>query len=171
MATTTTLARSPFAEAASLPAASAPATDVPLLGYAALVTAYAVGLGGFLAVASDRLPARLPWRDVALLAVATHKLSRTITLDWVTAPFRAPFTTLQESTGAGEVREKSRGRGLRRALGDLLTCPWCIGPWVATALGAAFVWKPRPTRFVTTIFAAVAASDFLHHAYTAAKRS
>jgi Protein of unknown function (DUF1360) len=31
----------------------------------------------------------------------------------------------------GEVPESSRGSGLQKAVGDLVTCPWCVGPWVA----------------------------------------
>lgn len=103
------------------------------------------------------------------LYVATHKLTRILTKDWVTAPPRAPFVRYEGSAGGGEVREKVRGTGLRKAVGDLLTCPWCTGPWVAGALVAALVTRPQSTRVVAAGFSAVALSDFLHHTYQAAK--
>ena len=103
------------------------------------------------------------------MGVATHKLTRLITKDWVTAPLRAPFTEYKESAGGGEVIEKSRGEGLQRAIGDLVTCPWCSAPWVAATLGFGFVFAPRVTRFVSGIFAGVTVSDFLQHVYEAAK--
>jgi hypothetical protein len=78
---------------------------------------------------------------------------------------RAPFTEYKESAGGGEVNEKSRGEGLQRVVGDLLTCPWCIVPWVAGALAFGFVFKPRITRFICEVFTAVTISDFLQHAY------
>jgi hypothetical protein len=105
--------------------------------------------------------------DIALLGVATHKLTRIVTKDWVTAPVRAPFVRYEGSAGGGEVKEKARGRGLGKAIGDLLTCPWCTGPWVAGALMAGLVSRPRPTRVVAAAFSAVAVSDFLHQVYEA----
>lgn len=71
--------------------------------------------------------------------VATHWLSRIITKDWVTIPVRAPFTRYRKSLPGGEVLEESRGKGLRRAVDDLPTCQFCIGPWVAGALAAGLV--------------------------------
>jgi hypothetical protein len=108
--------------------------------------------------------------DIALFGVATHKLTRILTRDWVTIPFRAPFTHYEGSDGAGEVREISRGHGLRRAIGDLARCQFCAGPWVASAFLGASLVKPRAARFVATTLAMVAVSDFLHHLYARTKR-
>lgn len=143
----------------------------PLAGYATLLGAWTAIYGGLLVAAQrgDRLPERIPPADIALLGVATHKLTRILTKDWVTAPLRAPFVRYGGSAGGGEVKEEVRGRGLRKAIGDLLTCPWCTGPWVAGALLAGFVSRPRATRVLAAGFSAVAVSDFLHHAYQAAK--
>lgn len=143
----------------------------PLAGYATLLGAW-TAIYGSLLVAADRdgrLPERIPPADIVLLGVASHKLTRIVTKDWVTAPLRAPFVRYEGSAGGGEVKEEVRGRGLRKAVGDLLTCPWCTGPWVAGALMAGLVSRPRATRVVAAAFSAVAVSDFLHHAYEAAK--
>ncbi len=139
---------------------------MPLAGYATLLGAW-VGLFGTFGyrLARRRELPRLRGRDLALLGVATHKITRIATRDWVTAPLRASFTTYGGSLGSGEVREKSRGRGLRRAVGDLLTCNYCTGPWVAGALLAGWAKAPNATRTVAALFTAVATSDFLHEIY------
>lgn len=145
----------------------------PLAGYATLLGAW-TGIYGGLLLAADRrgvLPVRIARGDVILLGVATHKLTRILTRDWVTAPVRAPFVHYVGSAGGGEVKEEARGRGVRKAIGDLLTCPWCTGPWVAGTLLAGLIARPRSTRVLAAGFAAVAVSDFLHHAYQAARKS
>jgi hypothetical protein len=68
------------------------------------------------------------------------------------------------------VKEKSRGTGLQRALGDLVTCPFCMGPWVATALAYGFHKRPRMMRLVSGIFTVVTLSDFLHYAFSAVQK-
>lgn len=145
---------------------------VPLGSYAGFMAAFGAGFLGFLAASRWRgrpLPERLSTRDLLLVGVATHKLTRIVTRDWVTSPLRAPFTSYEGSTGGGEVTERPRGQGLRRAAGELLTCPWCFAPWTAASLGYGLVLAPRGTRFVASLFAAVAISDYLQHGYNRVK--
>lgn len=143
--------------------------EMPLSGYVALLGVYAAVFGGLLASAtrSERLPQRVDVLDIALFGLASHKIGRIVTRDWVTAPLRAPFTSYVESTGGGEVTERSRGEGMRRAIGDLLTCPWCIAPWIAGSLYVTYIARPPLARFVASLFASVAISDVLQHAYKA----
>ena len=146
---------------------------VPLRDYAGLVAAFNVALAGALVVAERtgrRIPERIGAGDIALIGVATHKLSRLIAKDRVTAFLRAPFTRFEEPAGHGEVEEHARGSGLRRALGELLVCPYCIGQWVAGGFTAGMVISPRVTRLLAGMFAAVATSDFLQMAYKAAEK-
>jgi hypothetical protein len=143
--------------------------EQPMAGYLRLLATYgaAVGLGG---VAARRrgLPAKVDWSDVALIAVATHKLSRLLAKDPVTSPFRAPFTRFQGPAGEGELHEQVRDGGARKAVGELVTCPFCLGQWVATAFVFGLVLAPRATRLAATVFTALTASDFLQLAYAAA---
>jgi hypothetical protein len=143
-------------------------------GYATLLGAWAAifGSAGAALVRRRAIP-RLGGSDIVLLGLATHKLTRIVTKDWVTAPLRAPFTAYLGSAGSGEVHEKSRGSGVRRALGDLLTCNYCTGPWVAGALLVGWGFATRVTRAFASLFAVVAVSDFLHEIYEAfrARRS
>jgi hypothetical protein len=153
--------------APSLARRYAPARDVPLAGYATLIGIFGVGLAG-LTLASRRRPTAdsLEGLDLLLLGLATHRLSRALTRDWVTAPLRAPFTEYQESSDiGGEVVETARGAGLRKAVGQLLTCRFCIGPWAALGLLGGYFANHRFGRVVATVFSAAALSDFLHVGY------
>ena len=146
--------------------------EMPLAGYAALLGIYNAAFLALLLAAQnseDGLPEKINFADLLLLGVATHKLSRIIAKDRVTSPLRAPFTEYIEPAGESEVKEKVRGRGLQRAIGDLLICPWCMNPWVAGALALGFVFKPHATRLLAGIFTAVTIADFLHEASGAAK--
>ncbi|MGI8989417.1 MAG: DUF1360 domain-containing protein [Bryobacteraceae bacterium] len=139
--------------------------ELPLAGYAALVGIYTAGFAAFLFAAKSRrrdLPERIGLGDLLLFGVGTFKLSRIIAKDRVTSPFRAPFTTYEGPGDTNELKEKSRGEGMQRALGDLLTCPWCMGPWAAAALAYGFVLAPRPARLAAGILSATAISDALH---------
>ncbi|CAN5523294.1 DUF1360 domain-containing protein [soil metagenome] len=113
------------------------------------------------------LPVRFAAGDLALMAVATHRVSRLLSKDPVTSPLRAPFTTLEGTTGPAELKEEVRGTGLRKAVGELLTCPFCLAQWVATAFAFGLVLAPRATRLVASVFTTVAAADVLQFGYAA----
>ena len=106
-----------------------------------------------------------------LVTVATHKLSRMLAKDSVLAVVRTPFTRFQEAAGAGEVHEEVRGHGPRHAVGELVSCPFCLAQWVATGLAFGLVLAPRATRLAAGIFCAVAGSDALQFAYAALERT
>ena len=131
------------------------------------VTAFAVLTG--IAVQDKRLPRGFGLMDLALLGIATHKLSRVVAKDRITGILRAPFVNYIKSAGAGEVEEEPRGHGIQRGIGTLISCPYCMGPWCAAGLAFGFVLAPRVARFFAGVLASVAVSDFLHRAYAATK--
>ncbi len=138
----------------------------PLAGYAALVALYnALFAGGLLLVRATgrKLPERFSLVDVLLLSVATFRLSRLISKDSVTSALRVPFTEFQEPAGSGEVNERPRGSGLRKAVGELLTCPFCVGQWVASALAFGMIFASPFTRLVAAIGAMMTLADWLHY--------
>jgi Protein of unknown function (DUF1360) len=156
--------------------AYAPHEHRPLDGYAAAMSGFGV-LAASMAVAAKAtgrpVPERPTNQDVVLLSIATHKLSRLIAKDAVTSPLRAPFTRYTEPSGAAELNEEVRDEGsaLRHSIGELITCPFCLAVWVATAFTGGLVLAPRLTRLAATAMTAVAVSDFLQMAYTIAKEA
>ncbi|MBB2948057.1 hypothetical protein FB565_007828 [Actinoplanes lutulentus] len=159
---------------ARLARAYSPHEHRPLDGYVVTMGAFGV-LSASLVAAAKLTGAPVPERpalaDVALISIATHKLSRLIAKDSVTSPLRAPFTRYAEPAGAAELNEEVRDEGssVRHGIGELVTCPFCLAVWVATGLTGGLVLAPRFTRLVATVLTATAVSDFLQMAYSMAK--
>ena len=149
-----------------------PEGERPLAGYTVLTGGFAVAAAGGLLLAKrnrGELPQGFNAWDALTMGAAAHKLSRLITKDRVTSFLRAPFIRYQEPDGHGEVSEEPRGEGLRKAVGELLVCPYCVGQWVAAGLGIGMVGAPRLTRLVTFVYTAETIADFLQLAYVAAE--
>lgn len=144
----------------------------PVRGYAALLGLFAGLVGGFsawLRATGRELPERVPASDLALVAVATHKASRLIARDRVTSAVRAPFTEVEGGDRGRE--ERPVGHGPRRAIGELVLCPYCLSVWIASAFAAGLVVAPRPTRWAAGILTTVFGSDVLQIAYKKAEES
>ncbi len=143
-----------------------------LAEYASMMAFYLASVATLTGSAWKRglLPRRFDLFDLALLGVATHKLSRLVAKDRITGIVRAPFVSYKRSAGAGEVEEEPRGHGIQRGIGNLISCPYCMGPWCAAALAFGFVFAPKRARFLSAILSSVAVSDFLHRAYAATQK-
>jgi hypothetical protein len=115
------------------------------------------------------LPEHVAAGQLLLVGTASHKLSRVISKDKVTSPLRAPFTELEGKGGPAELEESSRGTGMRKAIGELLICPYCLDLWVVAAFSIGLIFAPRVTRFIASLFAALTISDFFQIAYKAAE--
>jgi Protein of unknown function (DUF1360) len=149
-----------------------PSDRPPLLSYAMFMGLFGTLFGTGLLAAKRRgreLPERIATADLLLVGVASHKLSRLIGKDKVTSPLRAPFTELEGAGGPGELEERSRGTGARKAIGELLICPYCLGLWVVAGFAIGLLFAPRLTRYLAAVFTALTLSDFLQIAYKAAE--
>jgi hypothetical protein len=151
--------------------AYAPDEDRPLGGmlgamgvYSAVVTAGAAAMK-----ASGRdLPDRIPLGDALLLTVGTFRLARRIAKDPITSPLRAPFTRFQGPSGEAEICEEVREHGgVKHAVGELLTCPFCLAQWVGTGFVFGYAAAPRATRLAALTMTIVAGADVLQFAYDA----
>ncbi|AKN74428.1 membrane protein [Streptomyces sp. PBH53] len=148
--------------------------EVPLGGYAVLASVFAAGTGAFALLARRRgvrLPQQVPPWDVALLGTAAYKASRLLAKDKVTSFVRAPFTRRTGEGEGNEVIEEPRGSGLRRATGDLLSCPFCTAAWATGALMCSYTASPRLTRLVCGGLGALTVSDWLQYAWTWTQRT
>jgi Protein of unknown function (DUF1360) len=132
--------------------------------YSVVVTAGAAALR-----ASGReLPGRVPLGDAVLLTIGTFRLARRIAKDPITSPLRAPFTTFRGTSGEAEIAEEVREHGgVKHAVGELLTCPFCLAQWVATGFVFGYAAAPRATRLAALTMTMVAGSDVLQFAYDA----
>jgi Protein of unknown function (DUF1360) len=146
----------------------------PLEGYTAVLAIYGALVAvtsAIVAATGRKLPERWGVQDLITVTIGTHKLSRTVSKDAVTSPLRAPFTRYAGSGGPAEVMEESRhGSALRHSLGELLTCPFCLDMWVATAFVVGLLFAPRFTRLIAGTFTALAGADFLQLAYAKAQQ-
>jgi hypothetical protein len=138
------------------------AEERPLPEYAALTAAFGAVLGAFLLVARRRLPERIGFADVVRIGLASYKIGRLVAKDDVTSWVRAPVT---RDVDASEPKPE----GVERVLGELVTCPYCVGVWASSGLSYALVLYPRQTRVVTTVFGAQAVADFLNAAFVKLK--
>lgn len=154
--------------------AYASGTPRPLGSYGVLLATYAAAVAGAVVLVRKTgrpIPERLGWPDVLLGGVATYRMSRLITKDSVTAFGRAPFARFVEPAGSGEVNEQARGKGLEHALGELVTCPFCMAQWVATGYVAGLLLAPRFTRIAAGVLGVVSLSDGLQFAHAELERT
>jgi hypothetical protein len=104
---------------------------------------------------SGRLPAHIKILDLILLGLATARLSDIISTDQIMEWLRQPFVKLEKTEVADrEVQVRTgRGRGLKRVIGELLSCPWCVGVWVAAFLSYAYFLFPGPVWLLILVMA------------------
>lgn len=167
MASTTNVPRAPLAGYAPHDA------ERPLGSYSLLTTVFSASFVGALLAAHRagyKLPQDYSTKDIILTGLATHKLSRLLARDKVTAFARAPFTRFQDTAGHAEVDEEPRGTGLQRAIGELAVCPYCLAQWIAGGFTVGHLVAPRVTRLLTAMWSAHAIADAAQLAYSAAEQ-
>jgi hypothetical protein len=133
-------------------------TPTEVTDYAALSALYGTLLGTTALVARRREP--IPREEVPALAAATFALSKLIVHEKVEAWLREPF--VEERTDG----RRPKGRRLRYAIGELLTCTRCTGAWTALALVGLRLYAPSTGRTVNTVLAASAGSDMFHASFS-----
>jgi len=138
----------------------------PYGAYATIMGTFVGGLAaaGVLARRTGRDPRCHTWLDLATLAGASFKASRTISRDEVTSFIREPFVEGEAREGA----ERPVASGdMRQAVGELVTCSRCIGTWCAAGLTVTHILAPRFGRMLTWSLCAAGVNDFLQAGFTA----
>jgi hypothetical protein len=129
--------------------------------YAMLSVTYMSLLGAL--AASQQRKGRgelIPSGEILPLAAATFAMSKLVVHEKVETWMRAPFV---EEHPEGR---RPKGRRLRYAIGELLTCTRCTGAWSALALVGLRMHAPRAGRVVTTVLATSAGNDFAQTAFS-----
>ena len=133
-------------------------TPTEAADYAALSSVYGVLLTGTALSARGKDP--IPREELPVIAAATFALSKLIVHEKVESWIRQPFVDEQPSG------RRPKGRRLRYAVGELMSCTRCTGAWCALGLVGLRLHKPATARTVTAVLAASAGSDFMHSGFT-----
>jgi hypothetical protein len=137
-------------------------------GYLAAMSVFGGGwvtFARYLARSGTPLPDRYPLTDLVLGGLATHKFTRLVSKEGVTTPLRAPFTEFEGVAGSAEVNESVREDHPLHTVGELLTCPFCLAPWVSSVYVAGLVVAPNVARTWAAVFSIVGGADLLQHVY------
>lgn len=143
--------------------------DAPSLAYFALMGCWTAGMLGLARAGEHQLKEFSLGQGVSY-ALATHGVARILSTETITLPLRSPFVD-REFTEDGGCSETPRGTGLRKAIGELVTCPYCCSTWAAAMLMAGHIWRPKATRVLVNVFAAAAAANMLHRAFSRLERT
>jgi hypothetical protein len=137
-----------------------PVSDTPTepTDYAAISLAFGALLAAL--AASSRSRDRIERAELLPLSAATFSLSRLIVHDKAESWLREPFIAEEDGT------KHPKGRRLRYAVGELMTCTRCMGAWGALALVGLRLHAPRAGSTVTTVLAASAGNDVLQAGFS-----
>ncbi|WP_026770940.1 MULTISPECIES: DUF1360 domain-containing protein [Sediminibacillus] len=106
----------------------------------------------------------ISWFMLGLLGLAAFRLTRLLVYDDIARFIRAPFHEEKEETSADGTTEfvlYIKGRGVRRFIGELLSCQWCTGVWSSACLYGGYVFWPVVFMPLIIILAVAAISSLL----------
>lgn len=128
--------------------------------YAALNAVFAALLAGTAYAMRERTRKADPLttRDLAVTGAATFALAKVIAKERIGTWVREPFVEEEND-------RRPRGRRLRHAVGELVTCTRCVGAWSALALVSLRLASPPTGRVVNDVLAASAMNDWLQSGF------
>lgn len=96
-----------------------------------------------------------------LLGLASFRLTRLFVFDVITEKLRAIF--LEEVIGEREeeVFLVPRGTGVRKFIGNLISCYWCTGIWASALLVVLYVFFPVVGLWVAGILSVAAVGSLV----------
>ena len=137
-------------------------TPTKPIDYAALSAGYGALTGAVIVAARMRRVEAIRPVELPALGLATFALAKLVAKEKVDSWVREPFV---EERPDGQRRPK--GRRLRYAMGELLTCTRCVGSWSALGLVGLRTLRPREAQVVVPMLALAGANDFLQSGFTA----
>jgi hypothetical protein len=128
--------------------------------YMALNAVFAAMLAGVVVATREKTRASEPLtsRDLAVTGAASFALAKVISRERIGTWVREPF--VEEEAGG-----RPRGRRLRHAVGELLTCTRCVGAWTALGLVGLRLTSPATGRVVNDVLAVSAMNDWLQASF------
>jgi hypothetical protein len=138
-----------------------PAHETPThpVDYATLTATYGALLGTVVLATRNRADDPVRVQDLPVLGLATFALAKLVAKEKIETWMREPFVD--------EETRRPKGRRLRYAVGELLTCTRCLGAWSSLGLVGLQVTRPREARVVAAVLATSALNDFLQAGFSA----
>ena len=99
--------------------------------------------------------------ELVPMSAATFALAKVIAREKVGTWVREPFVEHVDGVARPE------GRGLRRAVGELVTCTRCVGAWSALGVVGLRLAYPDAGRNVANVLAVSGANDWLQAGFKA----
>ncbi|MCL6572782.1 MAG: DUF1360 domain-containing protein [Bacillus sp. (in: Bacteria)] len=99
---------------------------------------------------------RITLLNLLLLSLATFRLTRLLIFDKITEFIRAPFfDEIREENVVGEIEVYylPKKTGIKKFLGELLSCYWCTGIWTSTGIVSLFLLSPDFSTVIILILA------------------
>lgn len=128
-----------------------PVSETPTepVDYAALNAVWGALATGLLLATREDAP---PPRELPVFGLATFALTKALAKEKVGTWAREPLVHEEDRT--------PKGRRLRYAAGELMTCTRCLGTWSALGLIGLRIAKPREGRALAAILATAAINDW-----------
>jgi hypothetical protein len=134
-------------------------TPTKPIDYATLTATYGSLLGTVVLAARQRGTRPIAATELPTLGLAAFAISKLVAKEKVETWVREPFVD--------ERSRRPKGRRLRYAVGELLTCTRCLGAWSSLGLVALRTLRPDEARVVSAVLATSALNDFLQAGFTA----
>lgn len=99
----------------------------------------------------------ISWFEFVVMILASFRLTHLLVFDEITSFIRKPFLEVVErenEEGTKEIFVEPKGKGLRKLIGQLLSCYWCTGFWVSLFVVLTFFFYPES--FLVFLILAVA---------------
>jgi hypothetical protein len=99
---------------------------------------------------------KITFLNLFILAFASFRLTRLIVFDKITEFFREPFfDELEEVNEEGviEVYYLPKKTGIKKFIGELLSCYWCTGIWASAFIVVVYYLCPSYSTPIILIFA------------------
>ncbi|HDX9589450.1 TPA: DUF1360 domain-containing protein [Bacillus pseudomycoides] len=104
------------------------------------------------------------WLMFFIFSFAVFRLTRLLVFDKITSFIRAPFIEeiqITEEDGSVSTYMKIKEAGLRKFLGELLSCYWCTGIWVSALLLLCYEWIPKVAEPIILLLAVAGAAAII----------
>ena len=128
--------------------------------YAAINLVYGALFAGVIYATRERAREEpIAVHELVPLSAATFALAKLVAREKVGSWVREPFVEHHDGHATPE------GRGLRHALGELVTCTRCVGAWSALGVVGLRLAYPETGRNVANVLAVSGANDWLQAAF------